>query len=307
MTPPPELTNLAASVRQRLLNLARAKGREFQHLLSDFAIERFLFRLGASRYADSFVLKGATLLRLWSPQEHRATWDLDLLAKALRSEVIPRIVLEICEVSSSDGLIFAGDAMQVEEIRAHGENLGIRLRLVAFLAGARIPLQIDFGLGDVVQPTPSRQDFPVMLELPAPHILMYPREAVVAEKLDAMLTLGATNSRMKDFYDLYILGTKFEFSGEMLQESIRATLSRRATPIPDETPVALTSAFLEAPARKAQWRSFLTRSRLKSAPASVTDTADLLRLFLLPVLDALREGRELQDRWPAGGPWLRTD
>lgn len=219
------LVNLAASVRQRLLNRARNEGRELQNLLSDFAIERFLYRLSKSPHRNQFVLKGATLLRIWVPGEHRGTWDLDLLARSLTAESIPGLVREICDVDSPDGLLFHLESLEAESIRARAEMVGVRVRLLATLAGARIPLQIDFGLGDAVVPPPRREVFPVLLDHPAPNILAYSPEVVVAEKLEAMLTLGVTNSRVKDFYDLYLLASSFEFEGSRVSQAIQATLA----------------------------------------------------------------------------------
>ncbi len=189
-----------------------------------------------------------------------------------------------------------------EEIRAAGEFAGVRVRLIARLAQARIPMQVDVGFGDVVIPAPSRETYPTLLDHPPPVLMVYPREAVVAEKLEAMISLGVTNSRMKDFYDVHILASSFTFGGPTLSKAVRSTFERRATPIPDADPLVLTDAFLTGPERQTQWRAFLRRGRLE-APPDTSELAEGLRRFLGPVLHAARRSEILTQVWPPGGPW----
>lgn len=192
--------NPAASVRARLYNLAQKRGAEFQLVLSEYAIERLLYRLGSSSYRDRFVLKGAVLFKLWDATAHRATWDLDLLGRGTNTVVdVVAIFRDLCGVTAPDGIVFDPRSVKGEEIKAVDEYAGVRVRLAARLAEARIPVQVDVGFGDAVVPGPTWQVYPTLLDHQPPQILVYPREVVVAEKLDAMLTLGVTNSRMKDF------------------------------------------------------------------------------------------------------------
>lgn len=303
MSPERGPTNLAASVRARLRNLARARGEEFQRVLSDFAIERLLYRLSTSRHADRFVLKGARLFRLWSHESHRATWDLDFLGRGANgvNDVVEDL-RALCTINAPDGISFDPGSVRGEEIRVADEYAGVRVRLEAGLAGARIPMQVDVGFGDAIVPEPRRAEYPTLLDHPVPRPLAYPREAVVAEKLEAICSLGITTSRMKDFYDLHVLAASFDFAGTTLTEAVRATFARRHTPVPDTAPIALTRAFLAAPERDIQWRAFLRRSRL-SGPPDAGALVDALQDFLVPVLRAASRGERLGMIWTAGGPW----
>ncbi len=303
MTPARQPTNIAASVRARLLNLSRQRHVELQLLLSEFAIERLLYRFGVSGHADHFVLKGAMLFKLWPEVARRATWDLDLLGRGAETvEDVVAVVREVCGIQIGDGIEFDVASVAGEEIRASEEYAGVRVRLEARLAEARIPVQVDVGFGDAVKPAPARMYYPTLLEHPAPHILAYPREAVVAEKLEVMVSLGVINSRIKDFYDIHLLASSFTFEGSTLVRAVRATFERRATPFPAGEPVALTREFLTAPERRAQWRAFLRRGRL-TAPPDAGDLADALRRFVRPVLTAAAKGEAFEARWSPGGPW----
>ena len=296
--------NVAASVRARLQNRAREQKVEFQLMLSEFAVERFLYRLGTSRYADRYVLKGAMLFRLWSNDSKRATWDLDLLGLGANDVAdVVAVVRDLCAIPADDGIVFDPASVTGEEIRAVDEYAGVRVRLEARLAEARIPMRVDVGFGDAITPDPIRDTYPTHLDHPPPRILVYPREAVVAEKLDAMISLGVTNSRMKDFYDVHVLASSFAFDGPSLADAIRATFERRRTPFRDSEPLVLTRDFLTAPERQTLWRAFLRRGRL-DGPPDAGELADALRRFLGPVLAAAGRGETFSAAWPAGGPWM---
>ena len=304
MNPAKQSRNVPASVRARLHNLARDRHVEFQLLLSDFAIERLLYRLGASSHSDRFGVKGATLFKLWSDESHRATWDLDLFGRGAGavSEVVT-VVRDLCEIAVDDGLTFDRDSVRGEEIRDPGESTGVRVRLQAQLANARIPLQVDVGFGDTIVPAPARVTFPTLLEHDPPRVLAYSRETVVAEKLEAMVSLGVTNSRMKDFYDVHRIALSAPFDGKRLARAIRATFDRRRTPLPESEPLALSPGFLAAPERQTQWRALLRRGRL-AAPQDAGQLTEELRRFLLPVLAAIVRGDTYEARWRPGGPWV---
>lgn len=295
--------DLAASVRQRLLDRAKARGEDYNFTLSQYGVERFLFRLSRSRHRDSFVLKGASLFWLWSETPHRATWDLDLLFRGGTIPEIETAVREICATSvEDDGLRFDPTSLRSESIRGDQEYEGVRTRLVAYLGVAKIPLQVDVGIGDAVTPAPRLEPYPSLLAQPQARVLAYSREAVVAEKLEAMVALGARNSRMKDFYDIQFLARQFAFSGPVLGRAVRATFGRRGTPLPDGVPFGLTEAFAAMPERAAQWSAFVRRSRL-SGDTSLATCLELLRAFLTPLLADLEHGRPFEGLWPPGGPW----
>lgn len=301
----PVKTNLAASVRQRLLNLARERRADFQLILIQYAIERLLYRLSRSHYERRFLLKGAMLFSLWSDEPFRSTRDVDFLGQG-DSDVptMRKAFEEICGMAVEvDGLEFSVDSIEGEEIRDGQQYRGVRLRFEARLAGARIPIQIDIGFGDVVSPPPEVVDYPVMLDLPAPRLRAYPREVVVAEKFQSMVILGIANSRMKDFFDLWMLACMFEFAGPRLSQAINATFARRKTPLPSDLPLALTQEFYKEAGKEVQWNAFLRKGRLKIQEKDFGKVASLLQEFLMPPTLALANSHRFDAKWPAGEPW----
>jgi hypothetical protein len=298
-------TNLAASVAARLLNRARQTGDDYQTLLTSYCLERFLYRLGVSDRRDRFVLKGAMLLRLWSDRPYRATIDLDLLRRGDGAFDAIRDDLRAIAATPAppDAVSFDGDHIRLEAIRAEDEYAGTRATLPARSGRARLMLQVDMGLGDAVWPAPQACTYPTLLDLPAPELLAYPREAVVAEKLEAMVVLGDRNSRIKDFFDLHYLASRFEFDRGTLAEAVRRTFERRHTPIPEEQPIGLTREYWENPSRPVQMRAFARRARI-AVPEDFADAcARTLDAFLSPVLEDLRSGASRARTWRAGGPW----
>jgi hypothetical protein len=301
-------TNLAASVAARLLNRAKETGDEHQTLLTSYCLERFLFRLGASDRRASFVLKGAMLLRLWSDQPYRATRDLDLLRRgdgafeAIREDVRAIVATRV----TPDAVSLDADRIRIEAIRAEDEYAGVRCTLPARCGNARLNLQIDMGLGDAVWPPPQACVYPTLLDFPAPDVLAYPREAVVAEKLEAMVVLGERNSRIKDFFDLHHFASEFGFDRATLTEAARRTFKRRGTPVPAEDPIGLTPAYWENPSRPAQVRAFARRASLEVPENPGEEFMRLLQAFLAPVLEDLRTGQRRAGTWSPGGPWTPT-
>jgi hypothetical protein len=298
-------TNLAASVAARLLNRAKQSGDDYQTLLTGYCFERFLYRLGTSSVRDRFVLKGAMLLRVWSDRPYRATRDLDLLHLGDGSfDAIRDDIRTICVTPvEPDAVVFDADAVRIETIRAEDEYAGIRATLPTRCGTARLTLQIDMGLGDSVWPTPRLSAYPVLLDLPAPEVFVYPREAVVAEKLEAIVVLGDRNSRIKDFFDLHHLAGRFEFDRATLAEAVRRTFERRRTPIPTEEPIGLTPAYWANPSRPTQVRAFARRAGLAVPGAPGDEFVQLLGTFLLPILDDLRRDARQEGVWHPGGPW----
>lgn len=279
---PKEPKNIGASVRARLLNIAKANGTAFDLVLNRYVMERLLYRLSVSPHADAFVLKGATLLMLWLDEPHRGTRDLDLLgfgdSAPDRMLTIFRDVLET--KAPNDGVTFDADGLRIDRIREELPYGGVRLRTTAELAGARIPVSIDIGFGDALEPGAEDVAYPALLDLPAPTLRAYARETVIAEKFQAMVALGRANTRMKDFYDIWMLSRTFTFPDDRLARAIAATFARRATAIPSEAPDALTPAFADDPAKQAQWRAFVADCTLDPGPLANV-IADLAT-FLLP-------------------------
>jgi predicted nucleotidyltransferase component of viral defense system len=305
MTPPPK--NVPASIRERLRNLARPDGSDFNLLLAAFATERFLYRLSQSKHAELFVLKGARLFALWAQRPHRPTRDLDLLGYGDPSaKALGKALWDICRTDvPPDGLIFDEQSIHVEEIRVEHEYNGQRIKLVANLENARIPLQIDIGFGDAVTPEPQQTEYTVLLSsLPAPYIRVYPRETVVAEKLQAMVSLDVLNTRMKDFYDLCVLAREFDFDGPTLCRAIHATFERRKTDIPKEIPACLLETFPNRSDKRDLWAVFLRRSSLPDIPENdfVTVHRELIKFLSLPLLAAARSG-DFKMMWTAGKGW----
>ena len=249
--------NIGASVRQRLLNLAHASGQPLELLLTRYALERLLHRLSMSPHRDRFVLKGAMLLVTWFAEPHRATRDVDLLGFGDATEdALLETFRDIMAVEVDDGVSFDLKGLRIEPIREELEYGGSRLRTTAALSGARIPITVDIGFGDAVEPGIEEIDLPVLLDMPSPHLRAYPPETVIAEKFHAMVVLGRANSRMKDYYDVWMLLNAFDLEPERLRQAIVATFARRGTLIPAEAPDGLSDAFASDAGKLRQWDAF---------------------------------------------------
>ena len=296
--------NLAASVRQRLLNHAKAKNRPFDETLRAYAMERFLFRLGQSRHGDRFVLKGALMLVVWDAPLRRSTMDIDLLGSGPHAPAaMEKTIRDVCAVPSEDGLIFDLESVAAAPIRAQTEYAGVRILFRAFLDRARIPMQVDVGFGDLVTPAPRRITYPVLLQSEAPSVRAYNRETVIAEKFEAMVKLGEQNSRMKDFLDIWLLSQQFEFDGALLQKACHRTFRHRETPIED-IPVALTVGFGDHPEKKRQWNAYLRRLGLDFKPPVYADVIATIRTFLLPLVVPIQSNKPFHYHWtPPAGSW----
>jgi predicted nucleotidyltransferase component of viral defense system len=276
-----EIKNIGASVRARLLQLGKASGQSFDLVLTRFALERLLFRLSRSPHADRFVLKGAMLMMSWFEDPHRGTRDLDLLGFGdPEPEAMLATFRNILALDADDGVEFDAKALRVDRIREELEYGGLRLRTTASISGAKIGLTIDIGFGDAVEPGAEILDYPSMLAFPAPRLRAYARETVIAEKFQAMIALGRANSRMKDFYDIWILSKSFDFAGDRLSRAIAATFARRETAIPVDLPDALTPAFANDEQKQRQWSAFVRD--VSANPGSLADVVGNLAEFLMP-------------------------
>jgi len=298
------LRNVAASVRQRLTNAAKHTGRPFQEVLQYFAMERFLYRFSLSPHNERFVLKGALLFNVWGAPASRPTRDIDFLARLNNSvDAILPVIRDVCQhVVEPDGLVFDVDSIVGQVIKEDADYSGVRVTFLANLENARIPMQIDVGFGDVIVPDAALTDYPVLLELAAPRLRAYPRETVVAEKFEAMVKLGQLTSRLKDFFDLWLLPRQFEFDGKVLSTAVTRTFAHRKTAITPQ-PVALTDAFANDPIKQTQWKGFLRKSRIDIAPQDLTAVIEVISGFLLPLAGALAAGQEFASTWHPPGPW----
>ena len=276
-----DVQNVGASVRARLLNIARREGRSHELLLTRYTLERLLYRLTQTPHADRFVLKGAMLMSSWFDDPHRPTRDIDLLGFGdPAGEAMLAVFKDACSLQADDGVEFSVDELQVTANREDLAYGGLRIQTRASVAGARVRIVIDIGFGDAVEPGLEEMELPVLLDQPAPRLRAYARETVIAEKFEAMVRLGRVNSRLKDYYDLWLLSQSYEFDSERLARAIAATFQRRGTAIPVDVPVGLTSDFHDDRAKVTQWREFVLDVTVD--PGSLADVARALEAFLMP-------------------------
>lgn len=273
--------NMGASVRARLLGIAKERNQPFDLLLTRYALERLLYRLGTTKHRERFVLKGAMLMTAWIDAPFRPTRDLDLLGFGdPEPEAMLATFREVCTVALDDGVVFDAEGLTIDRIRDVLEYGGLRLKTHAAIAGAKVRVMIDIGFGDAVEPGIAELELPVLLDLPAPRLRAYPRETVIAEKFQAMIALGRANSRMKDLYDIWMLSRSYEFGGDDLARAIAATFARRKTEIPAALPDAFTRAFADDPAKQRQWDAFMQGIEAEAVPLATI--IDDLAAFLMP-------------------------
>lgn len=298
-------TNLPTSVHDRLLRWAQQHEAEYQGVLTRYCLERFLYRLSRSPHNKGFVLKGAMLFALWTGYTHRPTRDLDLLGRGDNSvEGLERVFRDVCnQPVEDDGVVFLADTLRGERIREEEEYHGVRVRFDVRQGTARLRLQVDVGFGDAVTPRPESVTYPSLLDFPAPAVLAYTRESVIAEKFQALVMLGLLNSRLKDFWDLSVIAQQFRLRGPLLCQAIRTTFERRKTAVPGEPPVALTDDFHGDGGKQKDWQTFLKRHGLGTRGVSLEQVVGVLRGFLMPPAQALARGEPFETEWPAGGPW----
>ena len=297
--------NLPASIHQRLLNQAKEERRPLQELLQYFAIERFLFRLSQSPHATKFYLKGALMLRLWDSPLSRPTIDVDLMGQTvLSNEALEKTIRDVCEQKvPDDGCIFDSSTVRAQAIRVDDDYGGIRVEFLAHIGKMRLRMQVDVGFGDVVVPGPIPIDFPALLDFPSPHLLAYSPESAIAEKFQAIVILDSANSRMKDFYDIWLLVRAHRFDGTVLNQAITATFTRRRTALPIDVPTGLTDSFAEDRNKQTQWNAFVRKGRIAINHTTFGQVVQLLRGFLMPPTLAAARGEAFAAYWPPGGPW----
>jgi len=299
------VVNRAASVRQRLLNLARERKEDFGLVLTKYGLERVLYRIAQSKHRDLFVLKGALLFELWTEQRYRPTRDADFLARGQNSpERFAAIFKEICDAEvEDDGLRFDAATVAAERITEDADYEGIRVKFVGYLEGARIPIQIDLGFGDAITPAAIEAELPTLLDLPAAKLLTYPRESVIAEKFEAIVSLGMANSRMKDLHDIRSLSLEFAFTGDVLSEAIAKTFKTRGTELPTGQILVFTSEFFDNGDKKKQWAAFCNKNRTYVAEMSLETVCREIEAFLMPVLEALNKNGGFGRNWSPKSLW----
>lgn len=298
--------NIGASIRNRLLNKARAEKLDFNLLLTRYALERMLYRLSISAQHDQFLLKGALLFDLWFDVPHRPTHDADLLGfGSPEISHLEEVFRNISRIEVEDGIVFQPDSVKGAEIRKEANYAGVRITLIGLLDSARCSVQVDVGFGDAVVPGPDDVSYPIILTgLPEPQLRAYPRCTVVAEKLEALTSLGMLNSRMKDFFDLWVLAKHSDFDGALLSRAIEATFERRHTAFSEGIPIGLSDEFINDDQKNKQWLAFLRKNALDPMPL-VTVIGDL-REFLLPVLASASTSSRHDMAWQAGVGWRKN-
>ncbi|MCL2462818.1 MAG: nucleotidyl transferase AbiEii/AbiGii toxin family protein [Defluviitaleaceae bacterium] len=292
------------SVKARLKQLAAAEHKPFDYLMMHYFAERLLYRLSVSRYADNFILKGGLLLYTILENDARATRDVDFLARSLNNapEELIEVFRVICAVEADDAIRFDLASVAAERIKEGADYEGVRVKVTGYLDRSRHGLQFDVGFGDVVVPKPVTMEYPSLLDMERPKIQAYSRESVVAEKFEAMIALAEANSRMKDFYDVYILSRMFDFEGLVLYEAIRQTLERRATPLA-AAPAVFTEDFANAKDKQTQWQAFQKRIRVAEG-VGLVEALTRIRAFIRPVYLAVLSENEWMKRWDStGGHW----
>ena len=290
------------SVRDRLLARARETGRPYEELLQYYAIERFLYRLSISTHRDHFVLKAGLMLLVWDQQLTRPTRDIDLLSHGDPS-LAAAMLSEVCDqATGDDGLEFAANSMRVQPITRQAAYEGIRLRFDGHLGTARIPMQVDIAIGDPITPAAESIDYPTLLDFPAPRLKAYPRATLAAEKAETMVRLGEVNSRMQDFFDLWLLSRRYAFDGATLCSAFSRTFAGRGSTV-QPSAACLSVEFGAAARKQAQWDSFLRRSRLDAVEDDFGRIVSEIQEFIAPVLRALAGGHTFSASWKPHGPW----
>jgi len=302
-----EIKNKPASIRARLMNIARAEGIDFDALLLRYFQERFLYRLAISEFSDNLVLKGGLLLVCLKVPVSRPTKDIDFLAEQVKNEPVEleHIFRKIAEISCDDGVRFITSSITSERIKEDADYEGIRLKIDATLGQARKRLQMDIGFGDIIIPRANMMEFPTLLEGEPPKLKAYSIESIVSEKFEAMVKLAMANSRMKDFYDVYSLSLKYNFQGGRLKKAIESTFKRRKTPLPDD-PIVFRSDFHKDKGRQRQWVAFLRKSRLYDVNQNFDQIMGRITDFLRPIVASIKDKSRMDKLWdPTSGRWKK--
>ena len=250
--------NLGESIRQRLKNLSGQRNRPFDEILRYYAMERFLYRLSISPHAKKFFLKGGLMLKVWDSLDHRATMDIDLLARTSNQiDNLHRIITEVSEIAcDEDGIAFDTQKLILRNTQTGGDYNGVSSSFSAKLFTTKMPILIDIGFNDIVIPKPQQIRYPTLLGMPEPTLLGYTLETVIAEKLESVVKLALVNTRMKDFYDLWTILKSYEINPDKLNIAIREVFANRKTAL--KRPVAFTAEFYDSKETQQRWDNFLS-------------------------------------------------
>jgi hypothetical protein len=301
-----EPKNVAASILARLRNHSASSGSPFQQVLQQYAIERFLYRISKSQHAEGVILKGALLLKTIGIPRARPTMDIDMLRRGKADRATLTALVKDCAALEvdPDGLSFVADSIVAEEITKDSEYAGTRVLMGARLGNVRLRIQIDFGVGDVMVPGPRMIEYPTFLDRDSIQLLAYPVQSAIAEKLQAMVALGDANSRMKDFYDIWVCSKHLEFDANRLLDAIKATFQNRETPIPHGEFEALTIGFAER--HRAQWNAFVKKMGQREHEDGFVKIVSELRTFVTPLLHSLTAGGRLNQVWKPDHGWAHS-
>lgn len=290
--------NIAASIRQKLLNKSKEQSRPFNEILQYYGLERFLYRISISKYRDKFILKGALLFTVWRQSAIRSTIDIDLLGRVSNEPAsIIKLFQGVCDLSvEDDGMRFESSSVIAEPITVDADYKGIRVQLYGYLDTAKIKVQIDIGFSDVITPNPEVFDYPTILDSPVPRLSCYTKETAIAEKLQAMVKLDILNSRMKDIYDIWVLSMRFEFNGAVLLKAISNTFKQRKTEMPSDI-IIFNEQYYNTQEKIAQWKGFLKTIKASNVPANLNEIIGIIKPFLVPALEHIRQGKEFEKVW----------
>lgn len=287
----------AASVKARLKNRSRETNKTLQELLIAYGLERTIYRISISPYKENFILKGGIFLyAVFDGNYTRATTDIDLLAQKISNETedMKSVFLNIFALETDDPLRFELNSLEAKAITEFKEYHGVNISILAFLDRTKIPVSIDIGFGDIIYPDRTEMEFPVVLSDESPQIYAYSLYSSVAEKFDALVSLGYDNSRFKDFYDLYVLSTTHDFDGFELSEAVKETFENRHTSISEI--VAFDNSFSDDPLRQSRWNSFVKKKRAM-LPLTLEETINMIRNFLYPVAESIKTGKRIEKNW----------
>ena len=286
-----------ASIKDRLKNRSKETGRTLQELFTVYGLERTIYRLSISKYVANFTLKGGIFLyAVFDGNYSRATTDIDFLAQKISNdaEEMKAVFKEIFSLEVDDPLRFDLDSLDVIPITEFKKYHGVNVSVKAYLDRTKIPISIDIGFGDVIVPGKAEMDFPVLLSDEVPRVYAYSLASAVAEKFESIVSLAYDNSRFKDYYDIYVLAHRHEFSGKELADALKETFENRHTSMGEI--VALEDGFADDPIRQSRWRSFVKKKKAV-LPITMEETIETIRVFLIPIVESIRAGEEFRKAW----------
>jgi len=301
-----KVVNVKASIKARLKNKAREAKKPFQEILQYYSMERFLYRFSKSEYSNKFVLKGALMFTVWEVIERRPTIDIDFSGNFDNEiEAIEKVVKDIFSIHiKEDGIVFDPKTVKGDKIKENADYEGVRVRFIGFIEKTKIPMQLDVAFGDVIYPKPKKISYPTILDnIPRPQLQGYPVESVISEKFETMIKLGSLNSRMKDFYDIWLLMRNFNFNGEKLKKAVKNTFEYRKTSLPKSKPLFDEEIYDKESDRQVLWKAFLNKNDIKNTPRKLQDVAEQIETFLIQPVNSILKSERFEQKWISPGPW----